>query len=340
MVGTSPARLMLGFMMTTMFLSMWISNTATTAMMLPIVDAVAMAINHEEDVVELPAGEADSLHESEAEDEFNDEDFNQKTFTSINQLTLNSINQLTLNSINQLTMNSLRNINPANDPESMVAFLPNVRRNTLDRIPGEENPRERFQRKNTMERLGRQQSRVLMRQESVGNTSLLSKEEVKAVTEGQAIEVNVTVKENTEEETERNFLLLAVAYAANIGGTGVITGSPPNLVVPDTLIQRFGDTTGLTFASWMAFAIPVMLLNVILAWLWLQQLKRWYLKGKKWKGAGGADKSLECDQGEVRSTGIHELTRGTGPCSLRNTNLSLVLQDPNIYARMGRCFQG
>ncbi len=44
-VGTSQARLMLGFMFTTMFLSMWISNTATTAMMLPIVDAVAEAIN-------------------------------------------------------------------------------------------------------------------------------------------------------------------------------------------------------------------------------------------------------------------------------------------------------
>jgi len=33
-------RLMMGFMVTSFFLSMWISNTATTAMMLPIVEAV------------------------------------------------------------------------------------------------------------------------------------------------------------------------------------------------------------------------------------------------------------------------------------------------------------
>jgi len=41
-IGTSPRRIVLGFMLATAFLSMWISNTATTMMMLPIAMAVIM----------------------------------------------------------------------------------------------------------------------------------------------------------------------------------------------------------------------------------------------------------------------------------------------------------
>jgi len=48
-VGTSPRRLVLGFMCATGFISMWISNTATTMMMYPITLAVILQLSAEKD---------------------------------------------------------------------------------------------------------------------------------------------------------------------------------------------------------------------------------------------------------------------------------------------------
>lgn len=48
LVGSSKSRILLGFMLSTAILSMWISNTATTLMMLPMVMAVIKNLDHEE----------------------------------------------------------------------------------------------------------------------------------------------------------------------------------------------------------------------------------------------------------------------------------------------------
>ena len=44
MCGTSPSSIMMGFMILTAFMSMWISNAATTAMMMPILEVIVNVI--------------------------------------------------------------------------------------------------------------------------------------------------------------------------------------------------------------------------------------------------------------------------------------------------------
>ncbi|XP_062328578.1 solute carrier family 13 member 2-like isoform X2 [Osmerus eperlanus] len=53
LIGVKPALLMMGFMVTTAFLSMWISNTASTAMMLPITSAVLQQLSDTEAQAEV-----------------------------------------------------------------------------------------------------------------------------------------------------------------------------------------------------------------------------------------------------------------------------------------------
>ncbi|WP_460997617.1 SLC13 family permease [Trueperella pyogenes] len=48
-IGTKPSRLVLGFMVATGFLSMWVSNTATAVMMLPIGISVLATVGHVND---------------------------------------------------------------------------------------------------------------------------------------------------------------------------------------------------------------------------------------------------------------------------------------------------
>jgi len=59
-------------------------------------------------------------------------------------------------------------------------------------------------------------------------------------------------------------LVLAVAYAASIGGIGTPVGSPTNLIAM-AYLERNG--LALSFSQWMLMAVPIMLLMLAACWL-------------------------------------------------------------------------
>jgi di/tricarboxylate transporter len=67
----------------------------------------------------------------------------------------------------------------------------------------------------------------------------------------------------------RHMIFLSVAYAANTGGTGTLTGTGSNLAFKGQLSNMNPDIP-VNFANWMIYAIPGMLVNVFICWLWLQ----------------------------------------------------------------------
>ncbi|XP_046440689.1 solute carrier family 13 member 5-like isoform X2 [Daphnia pulex] len=114
LVGASPRRLMLGFMFTTMFLSMWISNTATTAMMVPIVEAVVEELfknnddeEMERDVHMVPNGSS----EASSGDKTIDVDLNSVTCSTDDSVTYvgNSCQQLAVSEIQRDNFSRMRN---------------------------------------------------------------------------------------------------------------------------------------------------------------------------------------------------------------------------------------
>jgi len=59
-------------------------------------------------------------------------------------------------------------------------------------------------------------------------------------------------------------LLLAVAYAASIGGTGTLIGTPPNLFMASFVSRELG--VQISFASWLAVGLPLVAVFLPFAW--------------------------------------------------------------------------
>lgn len=65
-------------------------------------------------------------------------------------------------------------------------------------------------------------------------------------------------------------LMLAIAYAASIGGMGTLIGTPPNALFAGFMRETYGIEIG--FAEWMAAAMPVVAVLLPLTWVVLTRV--------------------------------------------------------------------
>jgi sodium-dependent dicarboxylate transporter 2/3/5 len=78
----------------------------------------------------------------------------------------------------------------------------------------------------------------------------------------------------SEEETHKFSvgLLLAIAYAASVGGMATLVGTPPNLALVQIFEIAFPQAEPLAFGSWFFMAIPLTVVMLVIIWLILTKV--------------------------------------------------------------------
>jgi len=82
----------------------------------------------------------------------------------------------------------------------------------------------------------------------------------------------VIAREESETKEQDAFglaLMLAIAYAASIGGTGTLIGTPPNMVFAGMVKSLYPLAPEISFFDWMVIGIPLVCIFLPITWLYL-----------------------------------------------------------------------
>ena len=70
----------------------------------------------------------------------------------------------------------------------------------------------------------------------------------------------------------RTALMLAIAYAASVGGIGTLIGTPPNIVFAAALSKLYPEAPEVSFVQWLGVGIPLVLVFIPLIYFFLTRV--------------------------------------------------------------------
>ncbi len=79
--------------------------------------------------------------------------------------------------------------------------------------------------------------------------------------------VALATVESANDKRLTSALLLGIAYSASIGGIGTPIGTPPNALFMSTYNETTGNSLG--FLGWMKWAVPLVVLFIPIAMIWI-----------------------------------------------------------------------
>lgn len=86
--------------------------------------------------------------------------------------------------------------------------------------------------------------------------------------------IALAIIDKEEENENRNpkfglAMMLAIAYAASVGGTGSLIGTPPNMVFAGVFEKAFPELPEIDFLEWMKLGTPIVLIILPIIWIYL-----------------------------------------------------------------------
>lgn len=91
------------------------------------------------------------------------------------------------------------------------------------------------------------------------------------------IALALIAKEETQLENTSSFgtaLMLAIAYAASVGGTATLIGTPPNMVFAGMIEKLFPGAPEISFFTWMKIGLPLVVVFLPVIWWYLTRYFR------------------------------------------------------------------